>query len=332
MKMKNNAFSPVVSVVLATAVVVSTIGVIFVWGAPYIESIEGQSARKNIESQMNVISGVVNNLISSDVGSKKMNPVSFSGGSISSGTYQDRTVMMYSREPDYNFTVTDINDDSIGIEIIEPVNGVGDLSALLSTPSNCFLAGTQVLMADGSYKNIEGIERGDIVISYCEKEKRIVEGRVIKLFEYELDVETDQTEYYLIINEQLRVTPDHRFYSNKEWIEAGRLTERHNLFTYDSQDYIYPISSIGQSHGLAAQYYDLVIDEGYPYFVYFVDDDVNVLVQSREISNPPELPSNPSPADYATDVWVETSLSWTGGNPDGETYDIIMGILQHYFH
>jgi hypothetical protein len=323
-KMKNNAFSPVVSVVLATAVVVSTIGVIFIGSAPYIESIESQSARENIESQMNIISGVINNLVSSDIGIKKMNPLSFTGGSISSDTYQDRTMMMYSREPGYNFTVTEFNDDFIGVKIIEPVNGIDDLSAVISTP-NCFLPGTQVLMADGSYKNIEKIKERDIVFSYCEKEQAIVKCSVTKLFEYELDVETDQTDSYLIINEQLSVTPDHRFYWNKEWIEAGSLTERHNLFTYDSQDYTYPISSIGRSHGLAAQYYDLVIDEGYPYFVYFVDDDVNVLVQSREEELPPES-SITVLSPSGGEIWYEGTtynITWTSEGVNG---DVRIGI------
>lgn len=42
---------------------------------------------------------------------------------------------------------------------------------------------------------------------------------------------------------------------------------------------------------------------------------------------PPNLPSNPNPADNATDVSIDTNLSWTCTDPDGDplTYDVYFG-------
>ena len=44
-------------------------------------------------------------------------------------------------------------------------------------------------------------------------------------------------------------------------------------------------------------------------------------------NNPPHLPSNPNPANGSTSVDVNTALSWTGGDPDGDpvVYDIYFG-------
>ena len=52
------------------------------------------------------------------------------------------------------------------------------------------------------------------------------------------------------------------------------------------------------------------------------------VVSTTAENNPPNIPSDPNPADGATDVGLKTQLSWTGGDPDpGDkaVYDLYFG-------
>lgn len=49
------------------------------------------------------------------------------------------------------------------------------------TGGGCFIAGTKILMVNGSYKNIEDIKENDLIISYDEINNKFVIDKVIKL-------------------------------------------------------------------------------------------------------------------------------------------------------
>jgi hypothetical protein len=85
---------------------------------------------------------------------------------------------------------------------------------------SCFLAGTQIEMADGSLKSIEDIKIGDRVVTYDAENDEWKTGVVTNIFHHKPN---EMTEYYIILNNELRVTPNHPMYSNNMWVEAGEL-------------------------------------------------------------------------------------------------------------
>lgn len=90
------------------------------------------------------------------------------------------------------------------------------------TPNNptCFLAGTKIVMDDGTYKNIEDINIGDKVKSYNEESQTITTGEVVTVFNHK---ESEMTGQYLIINNDLKVTTNHPIYKDGKWIDAVKL-------------------------------------------------------------------------------------------------------------
>ena len=82
----------------------------------------------------------------------------------------------------------------------------------------CFAGGTKISMADGSFKNIEDVVVGDLVKTFDEENKVITSAKVTSLYHHTLD---EMKDYYLIINDLLRVTTDHMIYVNGEWKSAG---------------------------------------------------------------------------------------------------------------
>jgi hypothetical protein len=84
----------------------------------------------------------------------------------------------------------------------------------------CFLAGTQIEMADGSTKNIEDIVVGDTVVSYDIDSEEWKTGIVSYVFYHN---PSEMTDYYLVLNDDLEITPNHPIFVNGTQITAGEL-------------------------------------------------------------------------------------------------------------
>jgi hypothetical protein len=95
----------------------------------------------------------------------------------------------------------------------------------------CFPAGTKILMVDGSEKVIERIRKGDRIMSFNEKTKRLEPADVMETMKrpYKDKLICIETEDGQI----LRMTPEHPvFTTQKGWVEARNLTENMEVLTW----------------------------------------------------------------------------------------------------
>lgn len=84
-----------------------------------------------------------------------------------------------------------------------------------SCVDTCFLPDTNILMADGSYKKIQDIKDAESVISMNLVGNETAVNKIAKV------VEKTYTEGYLLINNKLKITLNHKVWvKGKDWIEA----------------------------------------------------------------------------------------------------------------
>ncbi|MCA9405666.1 MAG: VCBS repeat-containing protein [Candidatus Omnitrophica bacterium] len=126
--------------------------------------------------------------------------------------------------------------------------------------NTCFLAGTQVVMADGTTKAIEDIRIGDTVLSFDEMSGEKVSSKVTHFFDGEY------TNEYLLLNNGLGVTENHLFYSEGEWRQIGKLVLDSKLLDLELADT--DIKSVQKVHTPnKVRVYNIEVDQHHNYFV-----------------------------------------------------------------
>jgi len=324
-----DALTPTLSVIIVLLVVTSTVGSVVFWGVPYVETLDSKKDQENTEMQFNALADAINDVvINSKPGDKTGTAIDpGDGGSISVDQEGDRVIIMYSYDAAYDFTVhkLGLDDNPKYFEIDLPDGLSNDLcsKAVISWiefDETCFLSGTKVLTADGLYKNIEAVEAGDMVKSYCEQTGEILVSRVTRVFQH---APKEMADYYLVINNQLCVTPNHRFFSDGKWVFAGNLRFGDLLFCGDWGE-VYSIYSLERVYDKVSTF-DLEVEPYHTYFVSMVDDGVDVLVHNDlgPGSNiPPNPPTNIEPADGATGVSINPVLIVSVSDPNGDTMSV----------
>jgi hypothetical protein len=121
----------------------------------------------------------------------------------------------------------------------------------------CFVAGTQITMSDGSQKNIEDIRVGD------EVETLVNERSTLKVSSIVQGVSAHAVGGYLVINDNLKLTPEHVIYLNDTWQPAGlaRLGDYLKNAAGRSEE----IKSIDYVKAKETQVYNIIVDHYHTY-------------------------------------------------------------------
>ena len=94
-----------------------------------------------------------------------------------------------------------------------------------------FLPGTRILMSDNSLKNIEDIKVGELVKSYDENKKEIVNAKVTAVLSHEMSG-------YYTINDHLQITETNPIRANNGWTYPGSLEIGDELLGVDDELYV----------------------------------------------------------------------------------------------
>ncbi|MFF4911306.1 Hint domain-containing protein, partial [Streptomyces sp. NPDC001260] len=145
--------------------------------------------------------------------------------------------------------------------------GLGGGGIKLPGGCKCFLAGTDVLMADGSTKKIEDVKLGDRVKATDPETGKTKSRKVTRL------IRTEGDKYFNELSiatkngiEKLTATHEHPFWSPSEhdWTPAGALKPGMTLRTDDGSTVIVTGNRSFTKH---ARTYNLTVDELHTYYV-----------------------------------------------------------------
>ncbi len=130
----------------------------------------------------------------------------------------------------------------------------------------CFLAGTKILMADKSLKNIEEVKVGDEILTLEDpRTKKKVSSTVTELYYHVVS-------QYLVINHELKVTPEHLVYANLGFTPAGDLKEGDWMLKEDGEHlFVTSLEAVRE----AVPVYNLKVEPQHTYFAngYFVHNE-----------------------------------------------------------
>ena len=183
------------------------------------------------------------------------------------------------------------------------------------TTTTCFLAGTKITMADGTFKNIEDVQSGEKVKAYDEETNTVTNAEVVGVFHHSKD---QANSYYLLINDKLKVTTNHPMYVNNIWTNADQIKIGDLLQDMNGQEV--PVFSIYKVFDKQPTY-NLKVDK---YHTYYAE---GVLVHNKDPPNPIWVRPN---AYYPSSDWNEVPKAYDPAGTSTYAYSDERGILDDW--
>ena len=300
--------------VLSVAIVLSAVALIVGWGIPYIEYQRVKEGRERASLQFDTLNTILDAMAYQKSGVTSTISLSVDRYSMVYGEKDaDRLVIAYSLDKGYNFSVTNLDPTSPGYNdtnfTVIMQNGevtkarVYWLKEDMDSYSPCFSPETLVLMKGGYYKPISKIRVGDEVMGYDFEEKKIKNGTVTRVI-------ISRVNFILTINNCLRTTTNHLFYTREGWIYAENLTGK-ELFT-PSGDWL-PVFSVKKEEN-TSPVYGLEVSDCHNFFVLL--GKTPVLVHNQLV--PPltcSLTANPTSGNAP--LTVTFTININGGTGSG---------------
>lgn len=276
-KIDRSALTPVISVLLSITIVFAAISSIVIWGLPYVESRTTEELQERAFSQLTNLNEAIYSMSYESPGKKSTTTINLKDSALYGEENSGRMVITNTIKDGYDYDIISGLDSPTSSTFTLQMNS-GDVTRAeaywltddMGTP--CFLAGTKVLMADGSYKNIEDIKTGDKVVSFDEVNNRATVGIVSMFFEHPA---FEMGEYYLLVNKVLRVTPGHLIYvENSGWTSADDIKIGDVLFGLENDCRVFSIEKVFDKETT----YDFMVDGYHNFFV--LVGSCNVLVHN----------------------------------------------------
>lgn len=89
----------------------------------------------------------------------------------------------------------------------------------------CFVGDTKILMGDGTEKNIQDIRVGDEIMTFENEDSLVARKSIVQ------GISSHEVNGYLVINDNLKLTPEHRILINGSWNMAGNAKLGDHLVT-----------------------------------------------------------------------------------------------------
>jgi len=124
----------------------------------------------------------------------------------------------------------------------------------------CFLKGTMITMTDDRQLPIQDIQVGMEVMSYDDQTNSIAHNKVTKVFHHP----SEETESYLVINGNIRVTNEHLMYVNKLWSRADNIKVGDYLYNNElNKVEVISVEKVNES----VETYNFEVENTHTYFV-----------------------------------------------------------------